>query len=219
MLSGNTSLMDGVADCTDSWQLHAVGDWLKRRSNEGLTGGGIFAVNQQSDDQNVLNLIRVWTAGDLASPTPNAAKIEYRHDAAGNLIFDGQYWYSYDAWNHLVGVDVAAEDATNSGGYAVNTPMYGLRIGAWLKRYTYDGLGRLIETRSPYIFVPGTLAVESYSSKIARIERFYYDGARRIQEVVTDPLDPQYVLNTYGFEGLVELVQSGAVNEHPGSWR
>jgi len=45
-----------------------------------------------------------------------------------------------------------------------------------------------------------------WSSKIARIERFYYDGARRIQEVVTDPLDPQYVLNTYGFDGLVELV-------------
>jgi len=58
-----------------------------------------------------------------------------------------------------------------------------------------------------------------WSSKIARIERFYYDGARRIQEVVTDPLDPQYVLNTYGFEGLVELVQLGAVNDHPGSWR
>jgi len=58
-----------------------------------------------------------------------------------------------------------------------------------------------------------------WSSKIARVEQFYYDGARRIQEVVTDPLDLQYVLNTYGFEGLVELVQLGAVNDHPGSWR
>jgi len=97
--------------------------------------------------------------------------------------------------------------------------MFGLRIGAWLKRYTYDGLGRLVETRSPYIFVPGKLAVESYSSTIARVEQFYHDGARRIQEVVTDPLDPQCVLNKYGFDGLVELVQSGSAVAAGKPWR
>ena len=58
-----------------------------------------------------------------------------------------------------------------------------------------------------------------WSSEIARVEQFYYDGARRIQEVVTDPFDPQYVLNKYGFEGLVELVQSGSAVATGKPWR
>ncbi|MBX3408087.1 MAG: hypothetical protein KF869_15130 [Phycisphaeraceae bacterium] len=52
-----------------------------------------------------------------------------------------------------------------------------------MKHYTYDGLGRLIRTQSPFPNIEdGAISGE------VRSERFYYDGIRRIQEVVTDPL-------------------------------
>ena len=47
--------------------------------------------------------------------------------------------------------------------------------------FNYDGLGRLVRAQSPYSEVT-TAECES------RIERFYYDGVRRIQEVVIDPV-------------------------------
>lgn len=50
-----------------------------------------------------------------------------------------------------------------------------------VKHYTYDGLGRLIRTQSPYPSAEDNQGV--------RTERFYYDGVRRIQEVVSDPLE------------------------------
>ena len=71
--------------------------------------------------------------------------------------------------------------------------------GAWVKRYLYDGHGRLVETQSPYLGPGG---------KLAREEHFYYDGSRRVQEVVTDPLDIQYVYYKYGYDGLVEFLQN-----------
>jgi len=46
---------------------------------------------------------------------------------------------------------------------------------------TYDGLGRLIRTQSPW---PNPEAEGNF----VRSERFLYDGIRRIQEVVTDPM-------------------------------
>lgn len=56
-----------------------------------------------------------------------------------------------------------------------------LTIGGMVKHFTYDGLGRLIRTESPY-------PDPSTTSGQLRTERFYYDGIRRIQEVVTDPI-------------------------------
>src|SRR5690606_1393508 len=47
--------------------------------------------------------------------------------------------------------------------------------------YTYDALGRLIRTQSPY-------PDPQLSGGMLRSERFYYDGIRRIQEVFVDPL-------------------------------
>ncbi len=55
-----------------------------------------------------------------------------------------------------------------------------LVIDQLVKRYSYDGLGRLVQTRSPY--------PNPESATGERSERFYYDGIRRIQELITDPL-------------------------------
>lgn len=50
-----------------------------------------------------------------------------------------------------------------------------------IKHYTYDGLGRLVRTQSPFP-IPNT------AKGMVRSERFYYDGIRRIQETRLDPV-------------------------------
>jgi len=95
-----------------------------------------------------------------------------QYDEAGNLEFDGQYFYQYDAWNRLLQVNEAEWDPI---GEAVD-------IGLIVKHYTYDGHGRLIRIQSPFPD-PWTAAGDDF-----RTERLYYDGIRRIQEVVVDPV-------------------------------
>ena len=85
--------------------------------------------------------------------------VYYVYDHAGNLVDDNTYTYQYDAWNRLVKV---IDKATS----------------AFVLHYTYDGLGRLVRRQGPY---PG------YPNE-KRVEHYYYDGSRRIQEVMTDPV-------------------------------
>jgi YD repeat-containing protein len=95
-----------------------------------------------------------------------ASATAFAYDATGNLTDDGVYRYQYDAWGRLIAVHLR----TASGGY-----------GAYVRAYNYDGLGRLTRAQSPY---PDTSAAEGSN----RIERYYYDGVRRIQERVVDPV-------------------------------
>jgi hypothetical protein len=53
-----------------------------------------------------------------------------QYDAAGNLQFDGMYFYQYDAWNRLIQVNLGTRD---SGGQVV--------IGSLVKNWVFDGLG------------------------------------------------------------------------------
>lgn len=62
-----------------------------------------------------------------------------------------------------------------SNGTLAGTP------GPWVKHFTYDGLGRLIRTQSPWPW-PDTAPAAAQS------ERYYYDGYRRIQKVLIDPI-------------------------------
>ncbi|MBX3316536.1 MAG: hypothetical protein KF902_06695 [Phycisphaeraceae bacterium] len=57
--------------------------------------------------------------------------------------------------------------------------------GDWLVHYTYDALGRLIRKQTP--IRDGTVGGANEQLAV-RSERYFYDGARRIQEVVTDPI-------------------------------
>jgi hypothetical protein len=63
-----------------------------------------------------------------------------------------------------------------------NTGTSSVDIGLIIKHYTYDGHGRLIRIMSPFPD-PWTMTVDDF-----RTERLYYDGIRRIQEVVVDPV-------------------------------
>lgn len=72
---------------------------------------------------------------------------------------------------------------TGGGTGEPNLPEGQVVIDELVKHYTYDGLGRLVRTQSPY---PNPEL--GISTGLLRSERFYYDGIRRIQVVVTDPI-------------------------------
>jgi hypothetical protein len=91
-----------------------------------------------------------------------------RYDGAGNLTWDGKYIYRYDAWNRLIQVDRGRLE----NGQVI--------ADKFIRAYVYDAFGRLARSYGPY---PDP---ESSNGQL-RTERYYYDGARRIQEVVVDP--------------------------------
>jgi hypothetical protein len=117
-------------------------------------------INQQNELQ------QLHSTRDGVSVTTTLA-----YDASGNLTDDGTYRYQYDAWGRLLSIHRRAGD----GGF-----------DAFIRGFNYDGLGRLTRAQSPDPD-PATFDPE-HPSGSNRIERFYYDCVRRIQEVVIDPV-------------------------------
>ena len=74
----------------------------------------------------------------------------------------------WTAWSHSVSLNSAAVSQT-------------IVLDALVKHHTYDGLGRLVRTQSPYP------SPELFDGGV-RTERFFHDGVRRLQEVVSDPV-------------------------------
>ena len=173
----------------DSWSLDALGNW-NDLPNAGVNPVGRLTtdyrpgtpmVREIADATDARNRIDARTDTSVGSQ-----EIAYTYDSAGNLRSDGAFFYQYDAWNRLVQVNeaLANQGFTATGPGADENPVAAQERwwpGRMLKHYKYDGLGRLIETQSPYPDVETALGR-------LRTERFYYDGVRRIQEVVTDPL-------------------------------
>lgn len=127
------------------------------------TSGSTHAV----DEQNQINLLTVQDDAGTTSST-------ILHDAAGNIIWDGDYVYQYDAWNRLIQVNYLDPTVTDP---ATQPLLPGLLI----KHYVYDGLGRLVRTQSPF-------PTPQLSQGENRTERFYHDGTRRIVEYNIDPV-------------------------------
>ena len=149
---------------------------------------GIFdvthAVNQQSEITSVLQ--------ELYGSTPASANVVFLHDKAGNLAFDGQYYYSYDAWNRLVQINKASlpQPQPPPAQIGLDTVI----IGDLVRHYTYDGLGRMIRAQYPYTPNNGSPVQQSPG---LRSERYFYDGIRRIQTIVLDQV--------YSLEGALAL--------------
>ena len=78
-------------------------------------------------------------------------------DAAGSMTYDGEYQYSYDAWNRLIKVERAYGNTPTAGSEVATIEYGGLgrRIikevknsGDWDKTYEYYYNGQsMIETR------------------------------------------------------------------------
>ncbi|MBL8877442.1 MAG: hypothetical protein JNM86_16750, partial [Phycisphaerae bacterium] len=136
---------------------------------------------------------------------------QHRTDPCGNLVLDDRYYYQYDAWNRLCSVRekgtlsyfrldkygvpkrLEGQDTTPLASYP--TTCEWPSIGKLIKNFTYDGVGRLARTSSPVEAPEGWEfeEIEGGPSSapdpwFTRSERFIYDGVRRIQEIVTDPI-------------------------------
>ncbi|MDX2116857.1 MAG: Tox-REase-5 domain-containing protein [Planctomycetota bacterium] len=137
------------------------------------------------------------SGGGVGSTWP-FSRVQPRYDAAGNCTFDGSYFYQYDAWNRLVQINaIAAQQIAPDGegnaaplvspnglNWGVGTPTdttANAAPGLLVKHFTYDALGRLIRTQSPW---PSPQEPDG----TVRTEKFYYDGVRRVQEVIVDPV-------------------------------
>jgi RHS repeat-associated protein len=98
-----------------SWTLDSLSNWSTVTDSTGTQSRATDAANE---------------IGAVTEPgTPGFSMV---YDAAGNLQFDGKYHYTYDAWNHLVGVN-----ADNSGS-----------VGNLIASYAYDGQGTRIAKSS-----------------------------------------------------------------------
>jgi RHS repeat-associated protein len=64
------------------------------------------------------------------------------HDAAGNLTYDGNQAFVYDAWNRMISVAKAFRTTSDNGSGGVT--LGSLQLGSVLQTNTYDGAGRRI---------------------------------------------------------------------------
>ncbi|MCW5777008.1 MAG: hypothetical protein KIS87_11265, partial [Phycisphaeraceae bacterium] len=164
---------------SDVWRLDLLGNWVGEGTYAGRSSFGDLDgfgtpwalpwADEYDDELDVTHGVDERNRLSGIVRADESTNIDDDHepvyDGAGNLVFDGDYWYQYDAWNRLVQVNAAEWDAQQEKFVA----------GDLVKHHAYDGLGRLVRTQSP---VPLATAL--------RTERFHYDGVRRIQEVVID---------------------------------
>ncbi len=62
------------------------------------------------------------------------------YDPAGNLVFDGERYYVYDAWNRVVSIHGRGDLSVDEDGHLVGDP------GPSERQYEYDALGRRVRT-------------------------------------------------------------------------
>jgi YD repeat-containing protein len=178
----------------DRWNLDLLGNWsaqpngsnvgdatVGRYTLNGDGAGGVAGFLHAVDNR---NQIASFIKSDGATTTS-----AFVYDLAGNLVFDGMYFYQYDAWNRLLQVNEKGSLTAGMFDGAGNLPNEGTGavdpedIGPVLKHHAYDGLGRLVRTASP---IPGGTTPTGGAAIVT--ERYYYDGIRRVQEVMTNPL-------------------------------
>lgn len=132
---------------------------------------------------------------------------ELHHDAIGNLIFDGEHLYSYDAWNRIIEIHEATYHSSWNANLVFD-PQAHLVLGDLVRRYGFDGFGRLVQTTSPDTAGTGTYT-----------ERYHHDGLRRVQTVEINPstsdrtLQREYVWGP-GDNGFDEPVMVFEGHEH-----
>lgn len=211
---------------TDDWTLDALGNWAGefdestgdivsygRHTVGSLDSFGVpwsvstydlytsydFGVNHIVNQRNAIDQLGLFEQVD-ADPSVESS-IEPVYDGGGRTLFDGEYGYHYDAWGRVVQISEATPDY-DSGGAQI-----GFTYGTMLKHFVYDGYGRLIRTTSP---VPDPQGGESTES---RSLSFYYDGARRVQEILNDEAPTLEGAAMSGDSGTQNLA-AGSTNEN-----
>ena len=173
----------GIPTTSRTWTLDNLGNWLGDVTNAGLR----FTLDANGDND-LADAEDTWRETSHSVTDANAisdvteevkdgggpATTTFVNDNAGNLVFDGNYYYQYDGFNRLAQVNLAGSLTTadfDANGKLAGDPMPG--PGDKVVAFVYDGLGRLIQ-QSRVVSEP---AVD--------VEDYYYDGVRRVQEILT----------------------------------
>lgn len=109
------ALVGGLVDVQDAtvptaasfnWVLDPVGNWTGDALDDGYLRNdyawGVLAASAERND--AVNL-----ANQITSTDPNDPNATLVYDLAGNLVFDGRYFYQYDGFNRLVQINLAGD--------------------------------------------------------------------------------------------------------------
>ena len=112
----------------------------------------------ERQDTNEVNEIEALADGDAAGTNGVQA---FAYDAAGNLVFDGERYYVYDAWNRLAAMHQPGTLMVGTNGLE-GVP------GACSMRFAYDALGRRV------------LSIEWPDSTMEQSTRHVYGGGAEV---------------------------------------
>lgn len=217
----------------DSWSLDRLGNWTGkiddqtgqllehgRHTTGTLDSFGVpwsistydsytsydFGLTQAVTERDSITQLGIFEQTDGGAAVEKSVQPVY--DGAGRTLFDGEYGYHYDAWGRVVQINEASVVYNDLTGLAV-----GFTYDRMLKHFVYDGFGRLIRTSSP---VDDPDAGES--AQIVQSISFFYDGARRVQEIINDPVSTIAGALNSGDTGLQGLAgESTNLNNPDGS--
>jgi len=114
------------------------------------------------------------------------------HDAAGNLLYDGKWYFTYDAWNRLIAVETAYTDPSDGS----------IDVGATVGELSYDGMGRRIKKD---VQNSGDLTAQYH---------YYYDGQSIIE--ICNGSNQTLKHYVWGLDYIDELIEV-AMNDDPSS--
>ena len=224
------SIVGGTTMHNDSWSLDRLGNWTGQV--DGSTGDIItygrtttgsfddfgvpwsisthdqydeydFRINQKVTQRDSITQLSMFEMYEQDTLTEVTGSVEPVYDGAGRTLFDGEYAYQYDAWGRVVQINKAVADYDGGGIQVGYTPDLNMT-----KHYVYDGFGRLVRTTSP---VPDP---ETSTGDVRSIH-FYYDGARRIQEVITINVANLAMAQSSGDPGLEQLAAGSTNSTNP----
>lgn len=202
-----SAMSPGTAPEITVWNLDILGNWsgdpdelVSMRRFADNNGDGCFSditdeeLAREHHETNDVNEIVKWLTVDPGSyPGPDNPRRPFYYDPGGNLVFDDQYHYVYDAWNRLVQINEPDSLEVDENGDLIGLP------GDVITRFEYDALGRRIETHqrpnqpdekiTRHVHGSGPEVLEEYgvdvttSGTVETLERWFVHG-----ESFPDPL-------------------------------
>jgi hypothetical protein len=120
------------------------------------------------------------------------------HDAAGNLTYDGNQAFTYDAWNRMISVAKAYRTSSDNGSGGV-TLGQSIQLGSVLQTNAYDGAGRRI-----------VKATKNSADLDATYHHFYNPGGHSLLEERTGSgwVIKQYVWGQMYIDELVQVAHN-----------